>query len=88
MRAHIGQLWTQMPTVFENYVTDCIVDGKNIQLALWDTAGQEDYEQLRTLAYTGAHVILVGFSVDSSDSLENVRAVVRRNFPHQLNSRR
>ena len=63
-----------MPTVFENYVTDCRVDGKNVQLALWDTAGQEDYERLRPLAYSKAHVILIGFSVDTPDSLENVQA--------------
>lgn len=62
-----------VPTVFENYVTDCRVDGKNVQLALWDTAGQEDYERLRPLAYSKAHVIIVGFSIDSPDSLENVR---------------
>ncbi|KAF2665521.1 GTP-binding protein RHO-1 protein-like protein [Microthyrium microscopicum] len=62
------------PTVFENYVTDCRVDGKQVQLALWDTAGQEDYERLRPLAYAKAHVILIGFSVDSPDSFENVKA--------------
>lgn len=62
-----------VPTVFENYVTDCRVDGKSVQLALWDTAGQEDYERLRPLAYSQAHVILIGFSVDTPDSLENVK---------------
>jgi len=62
-----------VPTVFENYVTDCRVDGKSVQLALWDTAGQEDYEGLRPLAYSKAHVILIGFSVDSPDSLDNVK---------------
>lgn len=67
----------QVPTVFENYVTDCRVDGKSVQLALWDTAGQEDYERLRPLAYSKAHVILIGFSVDTPDSLENVRHKVR-----------
>lgn len=45
-----------------------------MQLALWDTAGQEDYERLRPLAYSKAHVILIGFSVESPDSLENVKA--------------
>ena len=60
--------------MFENYVTDCRVDGKQVQLALWDTAGQEDYERLRPLAYSKAHVILIGFSVDSPDSFENVKA--------------
>ncbi|KAK0718062.1 small Rho-type GTPase [Lasiosphaeria miniovina] len=62
-----------IPTVFENYVTDCRVDGKSVQLALWDTAGQEDYERLRPLAYSQAHVILIGFSIDTPDSLDNVR---------------
>ena len=62
-----------VPTVFENYVTDCRVDGRSVQLALWDTAGQEDYERLRPLAYSKSHVILIGFSVDSPDSLENVQ---------------
>lgn len=59
--------------MFENYVTDCRVDGRSVQLALWDTAGQEDYERLRPLAYARAHVILIGFSVDSPDSLDNVQ---------------
>ncbi|BFZ58742.1 Rho GTPase [Savitreella phatthalungensis] len=60
------------PTVFENYVSDCRVDGKSVQLALWDTAGQEEYERLRPLSYAKAHVILIGFAIDAPDSLENV----------------
>jgi len=28
-----------VPTVFENYVADIEVEGKQIELALWDTAG-------------------------------------------------
>src|ERR1700712_5051812 len=75
-----NQVLTQIkvPTVFENYVTDCRVDGKSVQLALWDTAGQEDYERLRPLAYSKAHVILIGFSIDSPDSLDNVKHKVSR----------
>ncbi|PGH23363.1 hypothetical protein AJ80_02616 [Polytolypa hystricis UAMH7299] len=63
----------QVPTVFENYVTDCRVDGRSVQLALWDTAGQEDYERLRPLAYSKAHVLLIAFAIDTPDSLENVK---------------
>ncbi|ORY87942.1 GTP-binding protein rho2 [Protomyces lactucae-debilis] len=61
-----------VPTVFENYVSDCRVDGKAVQLALWDTAGQEEYERLRPLSYSKSHVILIAFAVDSPDSLDNV----------------
>ena len=41
-------------------------------LSLWDTAGQEDYDRLRPLSYPDADVILICFSVDSPDSLQNV----------------
>ncbi|KAK9712880.1 GTP-binding protein Rho1 [Basidiobolus ranarum] len=62
-----------VPTVFENYVADVEVDGKQVELALWDTAGQEDYDRLRPLSYPDSHVILICFSVDSPDSLDNVQ---------------
>jgi len=62
-----------VPTVFENYVADVEVDGKHVELALWDTAGQEDYDRLRPLSYPDSHVILICFAIDSPDSLENVQ---------------
>ena len=61
-----------VPTVFENYVADIDVDGRQVELALWDTAGQEDYDRLRPLSYPDTDVILMCFSIDSPDSLENV----------------
>lgn len=73
------------PTVFENYVTDCRIDGKPVQLALWDTAGQEEYERLRPLSYHNSHIILIGFAIDVPDSLESARTKwvdeVRRSCP-------
>jgi Ras family protein A len=62
-----------VPTVFENYVADVEVDSRRVELALWDTAGQEDYDRLRPLSYPDSHVILICFAVDSPDSLDNVQ---------------
>ena len=61
-----------VPTVFENYVADIEVDSKCVELALWDTAGQEDYDRLRPLSYPDTDVILMCFAIDSPDSLENI----------------
>jgi len=36
------------------------------------TAGQEDYDRLRPLSYPDTDVILMCFSIDSPDSLENI----------------
>ncbi|KAM4828477.1 transforming protein RhoA-like isoform 1-T1 [Thomomys bottae] len=60
------------PTVFENYVADIEVDGKQVELALWDTAGQEDYDLLRPLSYPVTDFILMCFTIDSPDSLGNI----------------
>ncbi|KAL3320452.1 GTP-binding protein Rho1 [Cichlidogyrus casuarinus] len=62
-----------VPTVFENYVADVDTQGKHVELAMWDTAGQEDYDRLRPLSYPDTDVILIGFSIDSPDSLRNVK---------------
>lgn len=79
-------LQVYVPTVFENYVADVEVDGKHVELALWDTAGQEDYDRLRPLSYPDSHVILICFAIDSPDSLDNVQEKVH-SAAHILKSR-
>ena len=40
-----------VPTIFETYVADIEVDSRPMELVLWDTAGQEDYDRLRYALY-------------------------------------
>ncbi|PPQ93484.1 hypothetical protein CVT25_008478 [Psilocybe cyanescens] len=60
------------PTAFENYVTLVQHENRLIEVGLWDTAGQEDYDRLRPLSYPESDVILIVFSVDFPTSLANV----------------
>eukprot|EP00121_Abeoforma_whisleri_P010591 Awhi_evm1s9770 len=61
-----------VPTVFENHVSEIPVDGKDYELALWDTAGQEEYDRLRPLSYCETDCVVICFGVDMRDSLENI----------------
>uniref|UniRef100_A0A3P8TYP9 Ras homolog family member Gb n=1 Tax=Amphiprion percula TaxID=161767 RepID=A0A3P8TYP9_AMPPE len=49
------------------------VDGRIISLNLWDTAGQEEYDRLRTLSYPQTNVFVICFSISSPASYENVK---------------
>ncbi|XP_019240378.1 PREDICTED: rac-like GTP-binding protein 5 [Nicotiana attenuata] len=61
-----------VPTVFDNFSANVVVDGITVNLGLWDTAGQEDYNRLRPLSYPEADVFILAFSLISKASYENV----------------
>jgi len=61
-----------VPRVFESHVFDIRVDGKTVELALWDTVGDEEYDRLRPLSYPDTDVFLMCFSIDSPESLAKV----------------
>nr|XP_033776915.1 rho-related GTP-binding protein RhoD [Geotrypetes seraphini] len=61
-----------VPTVFEKYTTTFQLGSKSVEMNLWDTAGQEDYDRLRPLSYTGANVILICYDVTNPGSYDNV----------------
>lgn len=47
-----------------------------VNLGLWDTAGQEEYNRLRPLAYPHCDVFLIVFSVVEPSSFINARKKV------------
>ncbi|PVF94897.1 GTP-binding protein rhoA [Serendipita vermifera] len=61
-----------IPTFMERYIEDIEINGKRMELEICDTAGQEDYDRLRPLDYPGTNVFLLCFSVDDSESFENI----------------
>jgi small GTP-binding protein len=62
-----------VPTVFDNYSTNLIVEEQPINLQLWDTAGQEEYKKFRSLSYPQTDIFIVCFSLVSQTSLENLQ---------------
>lgn len=65
---------------FQNFVADIDCEGKTVELALWDTAAQEDYDRLRPRSYPDSDVALICYSVVDIDSLDNV---VEKVSPYQ-----
>jgi len=78
-RAFVDIAQKYVPTVFENYITHPIHprSGKMLELALWDTAGQEEYDRLRPLSYPETDLLFVCFAIDCPNSLDNVLDKVR-----------
>ncbi|XP_056265452.1 rho-related GTP-binding protein RhoH [Pseudoliparis swirei] len=76
---------TYKPTVFENTGVEVYMDGVQISLGLWDTAGSDNFRQIRPRSYQQADVVLVCYSVANPNSLASVHnkwiAEVREYLP-------
>ena len=60
--------------VYDTYAMKLRIGEDQYVLRLFDTAGEEDYDdRLRLLAYLNTDVILVCFSITNPDSFDNVR---------------
>ncbi len=75
-----------IPTVFDNYFANVMVDGRAVHMSLWDTAGTADYDRLRPLSYPQTDVFILVYSVISPSSFANVSnkwlPEIRRHAPH------
>ncbi|XP_077266174.1 ras-related C3 botulinum toxin substrate 1 [Temnothorax americanus] len=61
-----------VPTAFDNYNVVVNVDGQPLNVQLCDTAGQDDFDPLRSLCYPETDVFLVCFSVVCPSSYHSV----------------
>jgi len=71
-----------VPTVFDNYAINTVVDKKTYSVTLWDTAGQEDFDRLRPLSYPGTDIFLICISVTTQLSLTNAKLKWRSEVQH------
>lgn len=62
-----------IPTVFDSFSVNVLLDGNFVSLGLWDTAGQTDYDRLRPLSYPQTDVFIICFSVVNLNSYINIR---------------
>lgn len=62
-----------IPTIFENHMVTLNINDRLIDLEIWDTAGQEDYDRLRPLSYSNTDIVIICFSVTSPTSLQDVQ---------------
>jgi len=46
-------------------------------MAIWDTAGQEEYNRLRAISYPATDVFLIVFDVSSPNSFKNATDKVK-----------
>jgi small GTP-binding protein len=63
-----------IPTVFENFEQPVLVDGVLAKITWWDTAGQDQYKNLRPLIYPGTTLFLICVSVDSGESTALIKS--------------
>ncbi|XP_030048481.1 rho-related GTP-binding protein RhoH [Microcaecilia unicolor] len=73
------------PTVYENTGVEVFMDGIQISLGLWDTAGNDAFKSIRPLSFQQADVILMCYSVANHNSFLNLRskwiAEIRSHLP-------
>ena len=62
-----------VPTVFDNFEADVLIEGMKVNYSLWDTAGQEGYKRIRCLSYPNTDIFIIGYSIADHNSFINVQ---------------
>ena len=66
------------PTIGAAFVTkDVTIDGQNLELLIWDTAGQEVYRGLAPMYYRSALIAFIVYDVTKNESFDSVSYWIR-----------
>ena len=76
-----------VPTVYDNFVTTIVVNGKPIRLGMWDTAGQEDMARLRMVSYPMTVIRIHAFCFQSNVYVYEQRFLRLINFLKRLSNK-
>ena len=63
VRPSLHAVISTAPDWADKHPLDIFVDSIHLELSLWDTAGQEEFDRLRSLSYTDTQAIMLCFSV-------------------------
>lgn len=55
------------------YLLWCRIDGEDIRIMLWDTAGQEEFDAITKAYYRGAQACVLAFSTTDRMSFEAIK---------------
>lgn len=61
-----------IPTIIDNFIKQVEVDGENVSLCIWDSAGQEEYDAVRPASYSETDLIFLCYSIENKNMLNNI----------------
>ena len=62
-----------IPTVFNSYSAELVVENITFRIVIFDTNGNEDYDRIRHLSYPGTDVVLLCFSLVSRETFYHIK---------------
>ncbi|KAI6184007.1 hypothetical protein M3Y97_00550000 [Aphelenchoides bicaudatus] len=69
-----GQFQEQyVPTAFDDFSVEALVDGKMDVITISDTAGEDDFSSMRPLSYPNADCFIFCYAIDQPGTLKNLR---------------
>ena len=66
---YLNQLYSLNYFLMSKYFS---LNGEDIRLMLWDTAGQECFRSITKIFYRGAHVVILAYSLIAGMTFENL----------------